>query len=124
LFAAYGDPLRNLDKEIPSVLQTLKGFTHPGLALPGIAVLQTSAFESYEKQATEMAALNEQLLPSVESLQGLVMIILCDDADFTARTLNNFLWVSFTRCNPSHDIHGIGAFTHHKHWGMRRTTSD
>jgi 4-hydroxy-3-polyprenylbenzoate decarboxylase len=31
--------------------------------------------------------------------------------------LNNHLWVTYTRCNPSHDIYGIGAFTKHKHWG-------
>jgi 4-hydroxy-3-polyprenylbenzoate decarboxylase len=27
--------------------------------------------------------------------------------------------VAFTRCNPSHDIHGIAAFTENKHWGCK-----
>jgi 4-hydroxy-3-polyprenylbenzoate decarboxylase len=27
--------------------------------------------------------------------------------------------VAFTRCNPSHDIFGIGEFTSQKHWGCR-----
>jgi 4-hydroxy-3-polyprenylbenzoate decarboxylase len=31
--------------------------------------------------------------------------------------LNNYLWVTFTRCNPSHDIYGIESFTQNKHWG-------
>ena len=31
--------------------------------------------------------------------------------------INNFIWVSFTRSNPSHDIYGINSFTEHKHWG-------
>ena len=34
-----------------------------------------------------------------------------------AQNLNNFLWVTFTRSNPSHDIYGIDSFTEFKHWG-------
>jgi 4-hydroxy-3-polyprenylbenzoate decarboxylase len=45
------------------------------------------------------------------------LIILCDDSSFVGQTLNNFLWVTFTRANPSHDIYGVGAFTEFKHWG-------
>jgi 4-hydroxy-3-polyprenylbenzoate decarboxylase len=47
------------------------------------------------------------------------LLIWCDQAAFTAATLRNFLWVSFTRCNPSHDIYGIDAFNRHKHFGCR-----
>ena len=43
--------------------------------------------------------------------------MLVDDSEFTARSLDNFLWVTFTRSNPAADIHGIGAFTAKKHWG-------
>ncbi len=43
--------------------------------------------------------------------------MLVDDSAFTARTLNNFLWVTFTRSNPAADVYGIGAFTQQKHWG-------
>ncbi|MCB0544532.1 MAG: 3-octaprenyl-4-hydroxybenzoate carboxy-lyase, partial [Saprospiraceae bacterium] len=42
-----------------------------------------------------------------------------DDSRFTAATLNNFLWVAFTRANPSHDTYGVRAFTENKHWGCR-----
>jgi len=45
------------------------------------------------------------------------LIIIVDDSEFTARTLNNFLWVTFTRSNPAADIYGIGAFIRCKHWG-------
>jgi 4-hydroxy-3-polyprenylbenzoate decarboxylase len=44
---------------------------------------------------------------------------LCDDAAFTAASIRNFLWVSFTRCNPSHDIHGILETVVDKHWGCK-----
>ena len=45
--------------------------------------------------------------------------IVVDDSDFAARTLNNFLWITFTRSNPASDIYGIDAFTSQKHWGCR-----
>jgi len=47
------------------------------------------------------------------------MIVLVDDADFTAAALKNFLWVTFTRSNPAVDLDGVGAFTEYKHWGCR-----
>ena len=45
------------------------------------------------------------------------MLIICDEADFISQTLTNFLWVTFTRSNPSHDIYGVDSFTENKHWG-------
>ena len=47
------------------------------------------------------------------------LVVLCDDAEFTARTLDNFLWVTFTRSNPAVDTAGIEAAVSHKHWGCR-----
>ena len=53
----------------------------------------------------------------MEELKSTPVIVLCDDASFVSARLNNFLWVTFTRCNPSHDIHGIDSFVENKHWG-------
>jgi 4-hydroxy-3-polyprenylbenzoate decarboxylase len=47
------------------------------------------------------------------------MIVICDDASFVAAEFNNFLWITFTRCNPSHDIYGINASVKNKHWGCK-----
>ena len=44
------------------------------------------------------------------------LIVLVDDSEFTARTLNNFLWVTFTRSDPANDVYGIGASITRKHW--------
>ncbi|HMK05803.1 MAG TPA: hypothetical protein VK489_16495, partial [Ferruginibacter sp.] len=65
----------------------------------------------------EMEMLNAQCLMFNDQLSSVPIIIICDDSDFVSASLNNFLWVSFTRCNPSHDIYGIGSFTKNKHWG-------
>lgn len=119
VFAAYGDPIRTLGKEVPAVLRELAAFENPQIAIPGVVVLQTKDFSNYEQSILEMESLNEQLLPHLDSLKGFPMIILANDASFTAATLNNFLWVAFTRCNPSHDIHGIASFYSNKHWGCK-----
>ena len=52
-------------------------------------------------------------------LEKIPLVIVSDDSAFAAQTTNNFLWTTFTRANPSHDIHGVDAFIEHKHWGCR-----
>ncbi|MFZ4771644.1 MAG: 3-octaprenyl-4-hydroxybenzoate carboxy-lyase, partial [Ferruginibacter sp.] len=65
----------------------------------------------------EMSVLDEQLKEHLLSLQNFPFLIVADDADFVSANLQNFLWVTFTRCNPSHDIYGIDATMVNKHWG-------
>ena len=45
------------------------------------------------------------------------MIVVCDDAEFASRTMNNFLWTVFTRSNPASDVYGVGQFVQAKHFG-------
>ena len=45
------------------------------------------------------------------------LVVLVDDGDFAAGSLDNWLWVTFTRSNPAAHVYGVGAFTHQKHWG-------
>lgn len=119
VLAAYGNVVRELSTEVPAFLNELQYFGNARLVMPGVVAIQAKAFESYDKVGAEMKMLNEQLTDKTKGLEGLPMIILCDDATFVSATLNNFLWVSFTRCNPSHDIHGIDTFITHKHWGCQ-----
>lgn len=119
VFAAYGDIKRNLCREIPQVLKELNGFENAQLAMPGVIVLQTNQFSSYGETHKEILSLNKQLETGNQQLATVSMIIICDNATFTAANIRNFVWISFTRCNPSHDIYGIDAFTENKHWGCR-----
>lgn len=117
VLAAYGDPIRELENSIPGALKNLQGFENPKLVLPGIIALQTKAFTNYETATKEVELLNRQLTTYNVQLSNLPFIIVCDDTDFISEKLNNFLWVTFTRCNPSHDMYGIDSFTENKHWG-------
>ena len=124
VFAAYGNQIRTLATEPHSSMKNIYGFDVVKLVMPGVIAMKSTAFSTYENAKKEMNQLNEQLNGihnewyTKENLpEEIAMIIICDDAGFVSNHLNNFLWVTFTRCNPSHDIYGIGSFTQNKHWG-------
>jgi 4-hydroxy-3-polyprenylbenzoate decarboxylase len=117
VFAAYGHVRRDLCKEVPGALKNLQYFENAQLCMPGIVSLRAKPFTSYNQANEEMKVLNDQLKDRVTELKETAFIIVCDDSSFASRTLNNYLWVTYTRCNPSHDIYGINAFTTNKHWG-------
>ena len=126
VIAAYGKPIRKLSNEPHSKFQQLQHFENCKLVMPGVVALQTRSFTSYINAADEMNQLDEQLKgiekdwSKCEGIsEEIVMIIICDDSNFIAAELNNFLWVTFTRCNPSHDIYGINASIKNKHWGCK-----
>lgn len=119
VLAAYGDVMRELATEIPAILNNLQAFEKPAMIMPGVVALQTNKFVNYNTVIEEMELLNKQCLSQTKALQQLAFLIICDDTDFICKSLNNFLWVTFTRCNPSHDMYGVDSFTKNKHWGCK-----
>lgn len=117
VMAAAGKKIRDLAKQVPSNLKLPKGFGKPALAFPGVVVLDGSKFSDYEKAGKEMEDLTNQL--ERQDLKNIPLMVVADDSEFTAKTLNNFLWITFTRSNPSHDIYGAVSFVENKHWGCR-----
>lgn len=85
--------------------------------MPGVLAVDAPAYASSEETAKQIDILSSSV--GFKSLDSIPLIVLCDDAGFTSETINNFVWVTFTRSNPSHDIHGINSFTENKHWGCR-----
>jgi 4-hydroxy-3-polyprenylbenzoate decarboxylase len=115
--AAYGDKIRDLSSQISNSLNELTTFENPQIAFPGVLVLQGKKFETYEKAKQEFNNFNEEIKHKNIDLNGFPMIVVVDDSSFTAATLKNWLWVTFTRSNPSHDVYGINSFTEYKHFG-------
>jgi 4-hydroxy-3-polyprenylbenzoate decarboxylase len=89
------------------------------LVMPGVVAIRTVPYTNGANAAKEAELLNDVLSAWISSLRDCPLIVWCDDAEFTASAMRNFLWVAFTRCNPSHDIYGVGSYTHHKHWSSR-----
>ena len=108
VFAAYGPTIRTLCKELPSVFNELNGLKNAKLVMPGVIALEINV---------GIDVLKQQLSARNEALNGVAQLIVCDDASFVAASLNNYLWVAYTRCNPANDIDGVDDFTEHKHWG-------
>jgi 4-hydroxy-3-polyprenylbenzoate decarboxylase len=117
VLAAYCEKIRELATIVPDALNNLQNFENTKLVMPGVVALQTKKFSDYANAAKELENLNQQLLTFNHQLSTLPLIVICDSSNFVSEKLNNFLWVTFTRCNPSHDMYGIDSFTENKHWG-------
>lgn len=117
--AVYGDVKRELCTEVPQALKNINLFKNAQLCLPGIIAIETKSFTNYAATQVEMNELNEALRPYVSELQTAPLLVLCDNAAFTAANTRNFVWSAFTKCNPAYDIYGVDSFTEHKHWGCR-----
>jgi 4-hydroxy-3-polyprenylbenzoate decarboxylase len=113
--AAVGERRRTLRTEAPDSLLLPDGYGPAALALPGVLAVTAPRFTSYDAVPADIKALDARLHDA--ELAGVPLIVLCDDAAFVANHVDNFVWVTFTRSNPSHDVHGVGAFIEHKHWG-------
>ncbi len=115
VFAAAGEPKRQLSAVVPAGLKLPEAFGKVKTAIPGVMVIQAPAYRDAAAAQNEISQLNATADP--ELLKEIALIVICDDADFTANNVNNLVWVTFTRSNPAADIHGIGAFIKDKHWG-------
>ncbi|MEO6902270.1 MAG: UbiD family decarboxylase [Bacteroidia bacterium] len=116
VFAAAGNKIRSLGTEITN-LNLPDQFYKPRVVLPGILAIRGN---KYTDKATAKKEIEKFNFLS-DSDHEFPLIIICDDSEFVSLNLNNFLWVTFTRSNPSHDIYGINSFVENKHWGCKNT---
>jgi len=115
--AAVGRSQRTLAENLPGALRLAEGFSAPSLPLPGVLALKSPAWEAPawgDDPALERFCREQQQLGLPE---GIALVVLVDDPQFVARSLDDFLWTVFTRSDPAVDIDGLGAETRHKHWG-------
>ncbi|MDB5147139.1 MAG: UbiD family decarboxylase [Mucilaginibacter sp.] len=113
--AVAGAVRRELWSELPHEFSLPRPFEKFKMVMPGILAIEVPKNIKNSDLPIVLEILDEHLTGA--DLDGLPLMVLCDDAGFTAQNLNNFVWVTFTRSNPSHDIYGINSFTEHKHWG-------
>ncbi|MCR6110911.1 UbiD family decarboxylase [Bacillus sp. A301a_S52] len=123
IFAAYGDKKRELIENVPPSFNKLSLANNPKLVMPGVLALEMKAYFNDDQAADEMAKLGQELNEN-DKISECPLIIVCDDSDFLADTMSNFLWTTFTRSNPSHDIYGVNSFYRHKHWGCDNVIID
>jgi len=116
VIAAAGPPRRRLATALPPDFSLPDPFSGARLVAPGICVIQGPAFASHPRARQQMGPV-KKCLEKMADPSGLGLVVIVDDAGFCAKTFANFLWVTFLRSNPSHDIYGVKERTVHKHWG-------
>ncbi|MBX6311323.1 MAG: UbiD family decarboxylase [Isosphaeraceae bacterium] len=117
VIAAAGPKRRDLPTETPPGFRLPDDFPAPRVALPGILVVQGPPYRPDESGVDPSLRRFCSFFAPSDPISAFPLVVVVDDSDFTARSLRNFLWVTFTRSNPAADTDGIGAFCHQKHWG-------
>ena len=133
--AARGPATRDLPTELPAGITLPPGFANPRICLPGVVAVEGPRIEPRPRlEAPSDAAIwasageagwggdVERFCHGIGAdhpLRRFPLVVVVDDASFTAATLENFLWTTFTRSNPAADVHGVEAEIRHKHWGCR-----
>lgn len=131
--AARGPAVRSLPHEISGGWSLPDGFSLPRVCLPGVVALTGPAIDPKPQLAASSdasiwgqagraswSADIDRLCRAIHSAHPLrqwPLVLVVDDSSFVAKSLENFLWVTFTRSNPAADVHGIDATVHQKHWG-------
>ncbi|MBS1650573.1 MAG: UbiD family decarboxylase [Bacteroidetes bacterium] len=113
IIAAAGNKIRTLSKKIPDGIEKITSIKNPTLIFDGVIMLEFKAFKNYEVAKNEINELKTKLLQL--NLSGIVQIVLIDAFEYKNK-LNDYLWLTYTRTNPSHDVYGFNEQFKHKHW--------
>ena len=119
VIAAAGPPVRDLPTEVSGIDALPDGFGDPQVCLPGVLAVRGPKFAGSLRTGDPAIERFCQHFPADHAINRFPLIVVTDDSRFTAASLNNFLWVVFTRSNPAADVSGIGSFVEQKHWGCR-----
>ena len=115
VIAATGPLQRTLGTNLPQNLKLPDGFKNPQIVAPGIIAIEAPRF--IDSESSKDLRTFVRTMADRRSFETLPLITLVDDSDFTARSMSNWLWTTFTRSNPACDIDGIGGKSVNKHWG-------
>jgi 4-hydroxy-3-polyprenylbenzoate decarboxylase len=115
--AAVGRPRRTLPTVLPPGLRLPDGFSDARVCLPGVLAVRAPA-SGPDGTPADLAAFCAAFRGD-DPLCVFPLVVLVDDSEFCSSSIENFLWVTFSRSNPATDVGGIEAATVHKHWGCR-----
>lgn len=116
--AACGDKKRELRKALPDSLSGCNLISAPVLLMDGVIALQLKSFSNYTTAKEEITQLADWIIGQSD-FDGIAQIVICDEFNFNTSHFNDYLWITYTRSNPSDDVYGVGEFTDNKHWGCR-----
>ena len=119
VMAAAGPAVRTLPVAIDSRISVPEnlGFHKPRVFLPGILVVEGPAWKNEDGGRDKAIERFCEAFNRYDAINIFPLLVIVDNVDFVAKSLDNFLWTTFTRSNPACDIYGIESFIRDKHWG-------
>ncbi|MDO9001673.1 MAG: UbiD family decarboxylase [Bacteroidota bacterium] len=119
--AAYGDKKRELQNTIPKALLNANFISNSVILMEGVVGLMLNKFTTYDSAKIEIKKLEVYISENINEFNGIVQIVIYDDFTFepNPQNLNDYVWITYTRSNPSHDTYGVDSFTENKHWACK-----
>ncbi len=116
VIAARGKAKRELLTSLPNDLSLPDSWSNPRIVMPGVLAITGSKFEQDSSKELQRQV---DSVAFESALNRFPLVTIVDDSDMVSASLQNWLWVTFTRSNPATDIYGVASETIHKHWGCR-----
>lgn len=111
VLAATGKPKRELGNgqgEVFNSFPLIDGFSNVKYMMPGVLVLEATPLASIEALTRALEDWEHK------SLYPWISVV--DDAYFASQSIENWLWVTFTRSDPAQDVYGVRHRIHYKHF--------
>ena len=117
--AAYGEKLRELSIQLPKSVEACDFISKPVVLMHGVIGLMLNKFSTYNIAKDEIKKLCQWITENKNEFSGIVQIVIYDDFEFklNQNNLNDYVWITYTRSNPSNDIYGVDEVIENKHWG-------
>lgn len=119
VIAACGEKKRELALQLPAEINSCGLIREPVMLMEGVMGLMMPPFTGYEAAKQQIGQLAQWLGERKTQFGGIVQVVIYDDFKFAVNpsNLNDYLWITYTRSNPSSDVYGVDEFTENKHWG-------
>lgn len=117
IWAAGGVKKRSLAYELKNFPALPPGFANPKILSKGVLILKAPPHDLPSGVQDERVI--KELCPALApwaGKSGFPLLVLADDPDFCAASLDNFLWITFTRSDPAADTYGVNSSFINKRW--------
>ncbi len=94
VIAASGQARRDLPTELPSMLGLPDQWRNPRMVMPGVLCLEADRLTSPNQLSSRAWQRACDMIDPRGPINRWPLVVLVDDAEFAARSLNNFVWVA------------------------------
>ena len=108
MVAVAGPRRRELARGSRLGLRLPMSFTEPRMVMPGVVATRPRA--AVQRGDAEYDPLVVAATAEIAAPDGPPLVVIADDSEFAARSLENWLWVTFTVPTPASDVYGVGRF--------------